>query len=54
MTETKLRTIAKDLIYDHAKDVEMLTLAEEYDLDEQDALHVLELIRTAKVSVTWL
>jgi hypothetical protein len=46
--------VARNLILSHAKDVEPLTIAEEYeDLTEPDQEEVGLLIREAKVTVTW-
>lgn len=53
MSNAEAKKIAEQLIRDHAQDVEFITLSEEYDLDDEDAGVVMDLIESAKVEVSW-
>ena len=55
MSDEDLKACAKQLILEHAKDIEFLTIWETFeDLeDDADAERIDEFIRKAKVTVSW-
>lgn len=53
MTE-ELKSIAVAVIEDHARDVEFLSITEMFeDLSDEEAEQVYDLIRSARIEVTW-
>jgi hypothetical protein len=59
LTDTQIENYARELILDHAKDVEYLSIFEVWDesspemISEPDALRVHNLIQQAQVTVTF-
>lgn len=59
MTDNELKDYAADLMVRHAEDVEWLTIFEMSDelltdgISDEDAQRVSDLIRDAKVTVSW-
>lgn len=59
MTEDELRAYATDVVLDHARDIERLSIYEMaednigHEISDEDAKKVLDLCRTATVTVSW-
>ena len=48
-----LEAIAREEILDFAREADMLTILEGHDVTDEEAEKVLDLIKTAKIAISW-